>query len=217
MPEAPTGDPASGRGVVEQVVVAAFPFLAVGLVAALPLMAVPATVSLLGIFTAQLSALVALGLAVTLRIARFADEPWFVGFGWTGTGRRLGAAAVLVVVSTGVVALVTLATSAALRLDPSLQFLQLLSALDIAWAAAALYVGVRYLADGRRALAAAIVLGVGCVASVWNYLRVVGFGSSGEWIVDGGELMRLVLPFDMVAAAIAIATVVAGARRVPER
>jgi len=37
----------------------------------------------------------------------------------------------------------SLATSAALRYDPSLQFLQLLSSLDIAWAATALALGAR--------------------------------------------------------------------------
>ena len=45
------------------------------------------------------------------------------------------------VLVTGVVALVTLASSAALRFPPSMQFLQLLSAVDIAWAATALVVG----------------------------------------------------------------------------
>ncbi|NIR60829.1 MAG: hypothetical protein GWO02_15625 [Gammaproteobacteria bacterium] len=119
----------------------------------------------------------------------------------------------LVVLPTGVVALVTLASSAALRFDPSLQFLQLLSALDIAWAGAALMIGTRWLWGRIAAFFAGGMLGILCVLSVWNYLRVVGFGPDGAWAVRAGEMMTLILPFDTAAAVMAIASLGAGIRR----
>ncbi len=203
-----------GRGVIERAIVAAFPFLA-GTVALAPaLLLVPKRDDPLLVFTVHLTLLVALGLAVTLRIAHLGDEEWFAGFpGWSTQRRSFLGAAVLVVVSTGLVGLVSLATSAALRFDPSLQFLQLLSALDIAWAGAAIVVAVRWLRGRRAAAVAGVALGVVCVWSVWNYLRVVGFTEDGGWLVDAGRMMQLVLPFDMAAAAIAVALLVVAVRR----
>lgn len=166
------------------------------------------------LFTVHLSLLVGLELVVTLRIAPLGDEEWFAGFvEWSVRRRTFLAAVVLVVIPTGVVALVTLATAAALRFDPSLQFLQLLPALDIVWAGAALVIGVGWLRGRSAALAAGIILAVACVWSVWNYLRVVGFSSDGGWLVDRGEMMRLVLPFDMIAAAVAVTVLVVAVRR----
>ena len=52
-----------------------------------------------------------------------------------------------------------------------------------------------------------------CLWSIWNYLRVVGFTSDGGWQVDSGALLRYVFPFDMAAAALAIAVLIIGARR----
>lgn len=127
--------------------------------------------------------------------------------------RCFGAAAALVALATGVVALVTLASSAALRYDVSLQFLQLLSALDIAWAAAGLGIGGMWRWGPGRALVAVGALIAVCVWSIARYLQVVGFGPSGEWVVEGGALMRHVLPYDMAAALAAIVVLVAGARR----
>lgn len=208
------GNASVNRTVMEQAVVRAFPYLAAGVLASPLLLLVSAQPEPLALFAAQLSALVALGLAVTMRIAPLADREWFTGFERWSVGRRtfLGAV-VLVVIPTGVTALVTLASSAALRFPPSLQFLQLLSALDIAWAAAALMLGVRWLWGMRVAIATGVMLGVVCVASVWNYLRVVGFGPDGEWIVDGGRMIQLVLPVDAVAAIVALSALVVGARR----
>ncbi|MCL1599593.1 MAG: hypothetical protein M3094_10435, partial [Actinomycetia bacterium] len=108
--------------------------------------------------------------------------------------------------------LVTLASSAALRFDPSTQFLQLLSALDIAWAGAALAIGVYRAASRSWAIAAAGVLGVVCVWSIWSYLFAVGFGANGSWIVSGSDLMRYVLPFDVAAATMAVVAFLFGVR-----
>ena len=116
------------------------------------------------------------------------------------------------VIVTGVIGLVTLATSGSLRFQPSLQFLQLLSALDIAWAGAAIVFGVWRRWGRTAAIWGGVALGVACVASIWNYLRIVGLGGDGGWAVDGGELMRLVIPSDVMAATVAIVLLWVGMR-----
>ncbi|HSF86032.1 MAG TPA: hypothetical protein VLG28_10320 [Acidimicrobiia bacterium] len=204
------------RRPAERAAFEALPYLLVGLLLSVPLLLVPTQDEPLALFTTQLAMLVALGLLVTWRVAPLADAAWFTETSWGEDRRRLGGVVVLVIVPTGVVALVALASSAALRFDPSLQFLQLLSALDIAWAAAALYLGVRWWLGRGPARVASVMLGILCVLSVWNYLRVVGFGASGAWIVDGEQMLRLVLPFDTVAALMAIGSVILGLRRVRE-
>ncbi len=131
----------------------------------------------------HLSALVAFGLVVVADLTRLVDDSWFA---WLGaTGRCISSGAAVVALTVGVVALVTLPTSAALRFDPSLQFLQLLSALDIAWAAGATLVGVGWLATRRWGYAAGAVVGVICVWSIWAYLNAVGFASDGGWQSTG--------------------------------
>ncbi len=197
----------------ETAVVDAFPYLVAGLVLSLPLLALPVSDEPLWVFTLHLSALVILGLLVAFRVGPLAGADWFRGRTWERQRRRLAGIVVLVMIVTGVVALVTMASAAVLRFDPSLQFLQLLSALDIAWVTAALYLGVRWwLGEGASRVAAA-TLGAVCVVSVWNYLRVVGFGPGGEWVVDGDQLLRLVLPFDVAAAVLAVGSVILGLRR----
>ena len=145
-----------------------------------------------------------------MAVAPLLERNWL---DWPENRKRLAGGIALVVIVTGVVGLVTLASSAALRLQPSLQFLQLLSALDIAWAAGAVLIGGYRLWSRRTARVAGLTVGVSCVLSIWNYLRVVGFTADGGWLLDGGQLMRLVLPFDMLAAAIASGVLFAGARR----
>ena len=160
----------------------------------------------------HLSALVALGLVVVADLVRLIDDTWFA---WVSGIRRLVASgAAVVALTVGVVALVTLPTSAALRFDPSLQFLQLLSALDIAWAAGATLVGVGWLTTTGWGRAAGVAVGVICVWSIWTYLAAVGFTADGGWQVDGAALMRYVLPYDMAAAVIAVVTLLMGSRRV---
>ncbi len=148
-------------------------------------------------------------LALAHVLAPLADFPWFhtVGKPW------LTSAASLVALVTGFAALLTLATSAASRFDPSLQFLQLLSSLDIAWATAALYVGARALWGKGVAIAMGLGLVIACVGSIAAYLAVVGFTAAGGWLVDGGEMMRLVIPADMVAAAVAVGVLLLASHR----
>lgn len=178
------------------------------------LLAVPSpdVPQLLAYTTVHLTALVAIGLLVTWDLARFLGDTWFT---WLGAvGRRIAAASATVALTVGVVALVTLPSSAALRFTPSLQFLQLLSALDIAWAAGATLIGVRWLLGSKAGVVAGVFVGVVCVWSIWKYLTGVGFASDGGWLVDGSALVRYVLPYDMAAAVVAILTLTIGARHV---
>ncbi len=143
-------------------------------------------------------------------MGELAERPWFQHMkrSWLASVSSLIAAAV------GFSALLTLATSAAARYDVSLQFLQLLSSLDIAWVVAALYLGARRLSRRRVASIAGLMLLAACVLSIAIYLSVVGFADDGGWLVDGGELMRIVLPSDLVAAVISL-TVLLRAARLP--
>jgi len=189
---------------MERAVVAAVPFLIVGLVLSVPLLLVRWTPPPTTLVIIHLSALTALGVAAALRLAPLAGDDWFLGRGWS-TGWRLIASGVFVIVLvTGVVALVTLASSAALRYPPSMQFLQLLSAVDIAWVVTAVVVGAWRGWGRTAAVVGGIVIGILCVVAIWRYLDLVGFGPNGEWIVDGLALWRNVIPADTMAAVVAI-------------
>jgi len=199
---------------VERALARSLSWLGAGLVVSALLLALPEADPdrLLLVVTFHLGAVVAFGLGVALDLARFSDGPWFVGMGGSWFRHRFGAVASIVALTTGVVALVTIASSAALAYQPSLQFLQLLSALDIAWATAGLMIGVRLMAGDRWALLAGLVLAVICIWSIWRYLDVVGFAADGGWLVSSPDLWRYVLPFDIAAAVMAIGAVVAGLR-----
>lgn len=185
-----------------------------GAAVSLPLLAVsqPGSSQLMSYSMVHLGALVVFGLVVVSDLVRLVDDSWFV---WLGpVGRRIAAGASVVALSVGVVALVTIPTSAALRFDPSLQFLQLLSALDIAFAAGATLVGVRWWVGAKAGVFAGVVVGVVCIWSIWKYLAVVGFAPDGGWLVDGAALMTYVLPYDMAAATVAVGSLIIGSRRV---
>jgi hypothetical protein len=161
----------------------------------------------------HLTVLVLLGLATSIRLAPIAGTDWFQGQSWSPFWRAMASGVSAVFLVTGMVALVTIASSAALRYPPSLQFLQLLSALDIAWAGAALVVGVYRGWRLPAAVVAGSLLAVICIWSIWWYLDAVGFGPNGEWVVDASVLMRRVLPFDIAAAVMAIVALLYGTRR----
>ena len=198
---------------MERAVLAAVPFLLVGLILSLPLLLVSWEPPPITPVIVHLSALVLLGLVAAVRLAPLAGADWFVGQGWSTFWRLSASGVAVVVVVTGVVALVTLASSAALRYPPSMQFLQLLSAVDIAWAATALVVGANRAWGRTASIVGGVILGVLCVLAIWRYLDIVGFGPDGEWIVDGTALLRNVIPADMVAAAVAVALFVYGTWR----
>jgi amino acid transporter len=104
----------------------AAPFLLAGLVVSPLLLLVPAETGRIELSIAHLTVLVTAGLALTAALAPLSTAAWFVNRSWGSQRRNLAGLVVLVVIVTGVIALVTLASSAALRLQPSLQFLQLL-------------------------------------------------------------------------------------------
>ena len=197
---------------IERALLRVVPFLVGGLIASLPLLAVTPGDEPLGWFIAQLAGLVAIGIAMTISVMNLGDEPWFVATSWGPGVRSIASGVGLVVLVTGTVGLITLASSGALGFDPSLQYLQILSALDIAWVAAALAIGVYRRFSRGWAIAAGAVLGLVCVWSIWNYLSIVGFGPGGSWIVSGPDLARYVLPFDIAAAIMAIVFFLIGVR-----
>ena len=197
---------------IERALLRVVPFLAGGLIASLPLLAVTPGDAPLGWFIAQLVVLVAIGHAMTITVMNLGDDPWFKAMSWGPAMRSIASGVGLVVLVTGTVGLITLASSAALGFDPSLQFLQLLSALDIAWAGAALTIGVYRAFSRGWAIFAGATLGIVCVWSIWNYLSIVGFGPDGSWVVSGPDLARYVIPFDIVAALLAVVFFLVGVR-----
>jgi hypothetical protein len=208
-----TGAPIGRDSRMEQAVLATVPFLGVGLLASLPLLFISWSAPPFTVVTVHLTALVLLGLLASIRLAPFAGVDWFLGQSWSRFWRGIASGVSVVFLVTGMVGLVALASSAALRYPPSMQFLQLLSALDIAWAGAALVVGVYRAWRLPAAIAAGSLLAVICIWSIWWYLDAVGFGPNGEWIVDASVLMRRVLPFDVAAAVMAIGALLYGTRR----
>ena len=134
---------------------------------------------------------------------------WFPGLhrSWLATQ------ASIVAITVGFSALLTLATSAAARYEPSLQFLQLLSSLDIAWVVAATFLGASALWGRRVGLVSGSVVLIVCVASIAVYLSIVGFTDEGGWLVDGAQLMRVVIPSDVMAAIIAVSLLLSASRR----
>jgi hypothetical protein len=176
------------------------------------LLVVPQPGDPFGLFVAQLGAIVLFGIALAVALTRHLAGPWFRETDWAPPRRLLAGAAALVALDTGAIALLTLASSAALRFDPSLQFLQLLSALDIVWAGAAIVAGAYLIWGSKRAAwMGGLLLGVFCVFSIWRYLDIVGFTPAGGWKVSGVDLMRYVIPFDMAAAVVAVVMLWRGA------
>lgn len=199
---------------IERALLVTARWLAGALAASALLLVVDVSGDPLPIFIAQLTGLVVFALILSYVLVPLGTSDWFAGSSWSPLTVYWASGVGLVVLVTGTVGLVTLASSAALRFDPSTQFLQLLSALDIAWVVAALAVGVFRWSDRLDvAVASSAIIGVICVWAIWNYLVTVGFGPNGEWIVSSADLARLVLPFDVASAFIAVAFFAVGSRK----
>lgn len=205
------------RNPLERAVLRSLVWLGAGLAAALPLLLVPASSDRRWDLIIHLSLLVLFSLGLTWRLAPVEPDGWFAAAPWSRFVRFLAASASLVVIVTGATALVTLASSAALRFEPSLQFLQLLSALDIAWVVGGTTLATSYLWGNRVAAAAGAMMSVICVMSIALYLGEVGLDPNGGWLVDGGQMLRLVIPFDIVAATLTVTLLVLAARRSVDR
>jgi hypothetical protein len=185
-------------------------------VLSVPLLFVPAGSDRRWDVSIHLSLLAIFSLALAWRLPDSEPGSWFADRPWSTSRRFFVATVAGVVLVTGVTALVTLATAAALRYQPSLQFLQLLSALDIAWVVSGTTLAVRSLWGRRAALAAGSLMAVLCVLSIVLYLASVGLAADDGWLLDGGELMRLVIPSDIVAATITIGLLLLAAHRSPD-
>ena len=198
---------------LEQAVVAAFPWLIGGVVASLPLLLIPASTDRRWDFIVQLAVLVGFLFALTWKVAPYGDRQWFIGKTWSPFHRHLVTAATLIVIVTGTTGLVTLASSAAMGFQPSLQFLQLLSALDIAWVVGGIILAARALWGRAAALTIGSAMSVICVFSIALYLAEVGLTADGNWLVDQEQMLRLVIPFDVAAALMTIGLTILAARR----
>lgn len=203
------GPPASLEGAAYD----AFPYLLDGLgVAALGLL-VPMSVRIGFRFGGQLVLLVIFGLVLADRLLPSTDAPWFANRGLSPQRQLMATGLGAIIIVTGAVGLVTLASSAALRFQPSTQFLQLLSALDIAWAASTVMVALYWLRGRWAALVGGVLVGLLCIGTIFRYLDAVRFTSPGRWRLDGGKLWTYVIPYDLAVAVIAIGLFVYAARR----
>lgn len=198
----------------EQAVFATLGPLFVALAASIPLLFVPRPDDREFDFLLHLIALVAFSLVLTWRLAPAGDQLWFPTRHLLPRNQRLATNAALIVIVTGATALVTLASSAAMQYDPSLQFLQLLSALDIAWVVAGTVLAVRLVWGRVAALIAGWMMSIICILSIAAYLDAVGLDADGGWLVDGAQMLRLVIPFDVVAAIITMGLTLLVAGRV---
>lgn len=197
---------------IERALLRTVPWLVGALVLSLPLLMVDSGLDPLWVFIVHLSVLVVFALVLAHMLVPLGTAAWFEATGWGPFARLVAGGIGIVVLVTGTVGLVTLASSAALRFDPSTQFLQLISALDIAWVTAAVTLGL-YRTFGRIwAVVGGLVIGSICVWSIWNYLDHVGFGPNGEWVVSNPDLLRFVLPYDVVAAVAAVTLFLVGVR-----
>lgn len=198
---------------IERALIRTVVWLMAGLVASLALFLIDVSGDPTVAFLFHLGALVAFGLALTVALLPMSGADWFAGSRWGVARRLVGGGVGIVVLTTGVTGLVTLASSAALRYDPSTQFLQLLSALDIAWVTAAVIIGAQRAWSRTAAVIGGVMMGAVCVWSIWFYLDAVGFGPNGEWIVSGSDLATRVIPFDTAAAIIALGMFAFGTAR----
>jgi hypothetical protein len=105
---------------------------------------------------------------------------------------------------------VAVATAAALRFAPSLQYLQVLAALHLSMVASAFVLGARRRFGPFAAAAGAAVLVAAGVWTAWRYIGTVGFTPAGGWAVDGARIRSIVLPYLLGSAAAAAATFAAG-------
>ena len=204
---------------LERAVLRAVGPLLLGLAVSVPLLLLPRPSNRGTDFLIHLIALVAFSFTLTWRLAPLSNARWFPHRRWSVQTERLISSASLIVIVTGVTALVTIASSAAMQYQPSLQFLQLLSALDIAWVVAGTMLAARLLWGWVAGLIAGWMMSVVCVLSIKLYLDEVGLTDSGAWLVDGERMLRLVIPFDVAAALITVGLTLLAARHVtsPDR
>lgn len=165
---------------------------------------------LLTVAILHLSAIVALCFALTVSLRDATDSIAAGRSSTTWTHFSRGAAVVAII--TGVAVVVTLVSSSAIGYEVSLQYLLVLSAIDIAWVVAATYFGLRWRFGEVGGITGGSLIAIMCVWTIWRYVDQIGFTDSGGWLVDTEALNRLVFPFDVAAAVVAVSAMWIGAR-----
>ena len=180
-----------------------------GAAAAIPVLVLPQPDDPLFTAVVQLAIIAVYAVAMTLHLAALGDAPWFDGLAIGGRARRGLTWVMLVADVAGASAVTALATSAALRYQPSVQLLQLVSVIVVGVVVSASALGTRRRWGGAPALAMAAVLGAVLVWVMWRHLDTVGSTASGGWRVDGSVVRETVVPY--VAGAVVVAGALFGA------
>jgi hypothetical protein len=198
----------------EVILLRSLPWLALGLLSVIAvrffrnrLEAVPRV----SVFTASLSAMLALVLAATLTLAHLASPEWYQGSGLSAVGRLIAAGVSLTLLLTAGISIVAVAGASALGYRPSLSYLQLLSAADAGMATAGTAIGLGWSFGPIAAALGGTFMAAVCVWSIWRYLSHVGFGPQGGWRVNREALWRYIYPYDIAALLVAIFSLAAGA------
>ena len=203
---------------IEVTLLRSLPWLFGGLLAALlallgrkPLTAGPRII----VFTVHLSAMLGLVLVASLTLAPLTSAAWFQGSGLSEVSRQIASGVFATLLLTTGIAIVSIASSAALGYPPSLSYLQLLSAADAGMATAGVAIGLSWMAGPVVTSIGALLMAAVCVWSIWCYLDKVGFTDEGGWLVDRQALWRYVYPFDLAALALVIVALTMGALLAP--
>lgn len=197
----------------EQVLTRSLMWSTAGAACAVPILVLPQPDDPLLTMTVHLSLLVLFGIALVFHLAPLVEEPWFDGLG-LGTGGRTaltwmvaGAQAILAC------GLATIATAAAFRYAPSVQFLVLLAVLGVVASITIAALGARRRFGPTVAGWTAVAIGAVGVWPIWRYGATVGFTPDGGWLVDGGEVLRVIVPVDLIRWAVALTLFTMGVRR----
>jgi hypothetical protein len=176
-----------------------------GAAAAIPVFFLPQPDDPLLTFLIHLTLIIAFSLGLVFHLAPLVDEAWFGGLEMGEQGRRALTWIVAMTAVSGAAGGVSLATGAAIRYAPSLQFLLSLSALGITWVVAAAVLGARRRFGATAAVAVGLAMAAIAVGSLWRYFDDVGFSDGGGWLLDGAALLRLAV-LAWVALAVAAVT-----------
>ncbi|NND01385.1 MAG: hypothetical protein HKN91_01230, partial [Acidimicrobiia bacterium] len=94
------------------------------------------------------------------------------------------------------------------------QFLQLLSTLDIAWAATTVMVALYWLLDRAQiALFGGVAVVGTCIWAYARYVDEVALGPNGAWRLRASELWEYVLVYDTLVAVVAVGLLFAAINR----
>lgn len=197
---------------VETALIRTLLWTSVGVAAAFPTLVVPAPQDPRLTALVHMTLLGLCAMALVFHLAPLTDEPWFGGGNLGLVGRRAAGWLAVTAMVIASAATVAAATAAALRYDPSMQYLIVVGAAFAALPGALAALGTRRrFGPGAAAAAAGVIAGV-VVWSLWRYLDRVGVGVDGAWVVDGARFGTLVVPFLAAAWVAAAMLFTAGTR-----